>query len=173
MTHFIGASLNLRQTKELSLVFFASLDEEHQKRFAEYEERLLGRAEGKKLKLILANKEQFLEQVAHANTIIIRGGSTDRLLSVLRNYPDLKETFTGKVVTGSSAGAYALSLLNYDKSTKKVRDGLGMVGVKTICHYQSETAEDPGIEAEPVMRAVHPEIPLLILKDAQWKEFTV
>lgn len=155
------------------LVFFASVDEEHAKRFSEYEERFMSRMSGKHLTLVLATKENFMEQVKNADAVIMRGGSTDRLMSVLHTYPNLKEAFQGKLVTGSSAGAYALSAFNYDKSAKVVRTGLGMVPVKTICHYQSETAENPGVEAEPIMREAHPEVPLLILKDAEWKEFTL
>jgi peptidase E len=155
------------------LVFFASQDEEHEKRFKEYEERLMSRMGGKRLTLVLATKEHFMEQVKDADAVIMRGGSTDRLMSVLATYSNLKEAFEGKLVTGSSAGAYALSAFNYDKSSKVVRTGLGIVPVKTICHYQSGTVEDPGVEAEPIMRQAYPDIPLLILKDAEWKEFSL
>ncbi len=129
---------------------------------------------GKRLTYVCATPEHFLEEIKNADAVLMRGGSTNTLLETLRTYPDLKNAFEDKVVTGSSAGAYAIAAYNYDKSQRTMRTGLGLLQVRAVCHYQSENEEncvdDDGVT---IMNAVHGELPLIVLKDHEWKEFTV
>lgn len=156
------------------LVYFASEENQVPELFKSIQQIIEDLVPEKHLSYARATEERFLEEVQAADAIIFRGGSTDRLIAALRGYPDLAKAFEGKVVAGSSAGAYALAHFNYDKSGKKMREGLGMVNVKCVCHYQSpDLKNNPGDDALGIMDAEHQELELVILKDSEWKEFSV
>lgn len=65
----------------------------------------------------------------------MHGGETLRLLETLKKYSNLEKLIDGKIVSGESAGAYVLSTYFYSKTAGGVFRGLGLVPVKTICHY--------------------------------------
>ncbi len=156
-------------------VYFAADDE------SQYQELYLGQkaqmeefASAKNLTYVCASSKCFLDEVREADAILIRGGSTNKLLAALHRYPKLAPLFNGKIIAGSSAGAYAIATLNYDKSEKAVRSGLGMLPVKVLCHYQStDPGNFTGDDAIQIMNSALPELPLVVLKDHEWKEFTV
>jgi hypothetical protein len=154
--------------------YFSVIDvEKIPERFEGQKQYLIEQSEGKEFRCELAVKESFLEQVAAADAVILNGGSTNQLLEALRQYPELKTVFEGKMIVGSSAGAYALSAYNYDKSHKRMRDGLGLLEIKTVCHFESTTDEHVGQEAIEVMNSEHSELPLVVLKDCEWQSFKV
>jgi peptidase E len=49
-----------------------------------------------------------------------------------------KELFKGKIIAGESAGTYALSSWFHSEKAGGTFEGLGIVPVKTICHYTEE-----------------------------------
>ncbi len=156
------------------VVFFASRhapeeDEVTFRKFSAFIERL---ANGKKWKYAKATKEHFLEEVRGADCIILRGGSTNTLISALEGYPDLKGAFAGKLVIGSSAGAYALAALGPSHDEGEVlRPGLGLVPVRVACHYGSPELS-PHPEAVEYLKGNAQELPLIFLEDGEWQEFS-
>jgi len=103
----------------------------------------------------------------------MRGGSTPKLLGVLRKYESLKENLQGKTVAGSSAGAYAIgkySAFHDDESGGKVREGLGLLPVRVVCHYQSADLP-PNPEALAILESTAPELDLVLLRDFEWNVF--
>ncbi len=97
----------------------------------------------KKINFILASKDKqtFIKQVKEANVIYMRGGETIMLIGALKNIKNLKELFKGKVVAGSSAGAYVLSKYYVD-SRNDMGEGLGILPIKTFAHYNGNRKEE-------------------------------
>lgn len=125
------------------IVLFAVDAEKTEEQFANFKEKFTKYSEGKKLNFLQATKEDFLSQVKMADAIYIQGGNTERLKQMLAVYPSFAETIKGKTVAGSSAGAYVLSKYYYTNSQNKVLEGLGILPVRTVCHYQSEIHPAP------------------------------
>ena len=93
----------------LLLVYFASEYEEVREAFTEQTNRV-HEITGKDLRFVLATEEDFMSQVRQADGVHFRGGNTTKLLSILRGYPELVTVLKEKkVISGSSAGAYALA----------------------------------------------------------------
>ncbi|MDA3840354.1 MAG: Type 1 glutamine amidotransferase-like domain-containing protein [Patescibacteria group bacterium] len=105
------------------------------------------------------------EQIKNADIIYLIGGKTLKLLAVLADFKNLSDLFNGKVVVGESAGAYVLSSCFYSKSIDICSEGLKLVPVKTICHYDGEDKER--------LANCSKELEELILKDYEFKMFTV
>jgi peptidase E len=152
------------------LVYFACDDEGREEKLEQDKERILARAEGRVLNVQVATRENFIEEVRAADAIYMRGGSTKKLMAALKEHPEFAEAIKGKVVSGSSAGAYVLATYYYSSSDHVVREGLGIVPIKVICHYQSEhrdfqNKEDP-VE---VMRKYGKELKIIVLKDYEWQ----
>lgn len=156
------------------VVLFASKESNWPEQLENMQELVLAQAGGKAITFSIASREHLMEEIAASDAVLIRGGSTNMLLEALRKYPLSRESLDGKVVAGSSAGAYALAAYGYDKSEKAVRVGLGLVPVRALCHYLSDTPEertdDTGIA---VMNSVHQELELVVLKECEWKQFSL
>ena len=121
------------------------------------------------IQTILASKENFMEQIALADAVYIQGGSTSKLLSILKVYPELVTKLKEKkVVAGSSAGAYALVKYGASHSEKVAREGLGCVFARLICHYDSLELP-PNNDAVELLRESDDKLPLIILKDFEWR----
>lgn len=54
---------------------------------------------------------------------------------------NFKELIQGKTIARESAGAYVLSNYFYSKSINKTLEGLKLVPIKIICHYNGKNKE--------------------------------
>lgn len=157
------------------LCYFASKDVDNSVRFKEDSERLKEQSHNKNLKFLLANEKDFIEQLRQSNALYMRGGSTPKLLGVLKNYPEFKESLDGKTVAGSSAGAYVIgrySAFHDDESGGQVREGLGFLPLRVVCHYESADLP-PNPQALSALENMNQDLELIYLKDFEWKVFTV
>lgn len=157
------------------LCYFASQDEDNSNRFKEDSERIKEQSHGKDFTFLFANEKDFIEQLKQADALYMRGGSTPRLLGILKKYDDFKENLEGKTVAGSSAGAYAIgqySAFHDDESGGKVREGLGLLPLRVVCHYESSDLP-PNPEAFSSLKNMAPELDLVLLKDFEWKIFKI
>lgn len=155
------------------LVYFASKGLDELEKSAEDATNFQKQSHEKNLTFLLANEKDFMEQVKKADAIYMRGGSTPKLLEILRKYPDLKECLDGKTFAGSSAGAYAIgcySPFHDDESGGEVRKGLGLLPLRVVCHYESPDLP-PNPRALASLKNMTPELELLLLKDFEWKVF--
>ena len=94
---------------------------------------------------------------------------------VLKKYPNLKEVLRNKTIAGSSAGAYAIgrySPFHDDNSGGEVREGLGLLPLRVVCHYESETSP-PNPQALSSIKNMPNNLELVLLRDFEWKVFTV
>ena len=152
------------------LVFFAVESED----VAEKAEYMQGAFEkqshGTKLNFMVATREDFLDQVKKADAIYIHGGNTEQLIEILKSYPNLKSYLGGKTIAGSSAGAYALAQFGSAHTSERMREGLGVLPIRIICHDGSLILP-PSATSVAELRATAPELELVILKDYEWKVF--
>ncbi len=155
------------------LCYFASKDNDNSGRFNEDCARLKERSHSKNFTFLLANETDFIDQLKQADALYIRGGSTPKLLDALKKYSDLKDNLDGKTVAGSSAGAYAIgrySAFHDDESGGKVRDGLGLLPLRVVCHYESSDLP-PNPEALTTLKNMAQELDIVFLKDFEWQVF--
>lgn len=164
----------LPEKATLLIVFFASRHsaEEDAKAFRTYGELIQLSTARTSWSFVHASVEGFLDEVKEADCIIMRGGSTNKLIAALRAYNDLATAFHGKVVVGSSAGAYALARLGPSHDKDEVRNGLGLVPVRVVCHYESSELP-PNSDAVKTLQKTESQLPLVLLGDGEWKEFPV
>ncbi len=117
------------------LIYFSRPAEEWSKLFQQDKDIMTAVADGKVLQFVVATKHDFADQLRTAGAVYLRGGSTDNLLASLKKCQDFKILIQGKVVAGSSAGAYALATKYYSNSKAALLDGLGILPIKIVCHY--------------------------------------
>lgn len=152
------------------LVYFASDSEDVEEAYEEQTQRM-GKIAGKDLRFELAREDIFLDQVMRADAVHFRGGNTAKLLETLRHYPDLTGLLKEKeVVSGSSAGAYALCKYGTAHSEQRMREGLGILPLRVVCHYESEDLP-PSQESYSELVKTASELKLILLKDCEWQVF--
>ncbi len=157
------------------LVFFAAKEEDIPEKASSTIESIKTQANGKTLNFVVATEKGFLNQLTQADAVYIHGGRTPKLLKVLKKYPDLKKYLDGKTVAGSSAGAYAIgrySPFHDDESGGEVREGLGLLPLRVVCHYESPDLP-PNPRAFSSLGAMALDLELVLLKDFEWRVFTV
>lgn len=157
------------------ICYFASKDPDITKKFEQDTNTFSKWAEGKNFNFLLADEKNLIEQLKKADALYIPGGSTPKLLGVLKNYPELKENLEGKTVAGSSAGAYAIgrySAFHDDESGGQIREGLGLLPLRVVCHYESAELP-PNPKALSVLKEMAQDLELVVLKDFEWRVFKV
>ncbi|TSC70834.1 MAG: hypothetical protein G01um101449_262 [Parcubacteria group bacterium Gr01-1014_49] len=155
------------------LVYFASREEkEIPEKFRKHTARIQAKSEGKNFDFVIATREGFISQIEKSDAICFYGGSTSKLMEILKTYPDLKPLLAGKTVAGSSAGAYALARFGPSHHEENVREGLGIVPVRVVCHYESSTLP-PNEKAITMLQNMAPEYELVLLRDFEWRVFLI
>lgn len=150
------------------IVLFASENRDPIKLFTDLEERFKSQSGNKKTSFKLASENDFENQLQEANGVYIHGGNTPTLLAVLRNYPTLADKFSNKTIAGSSAGAYALATLSAAHTDEHIREGLGILPIRLVCHFES--ADLPPSETSLIeLRSTDSALELVYLNDCEWK----
>jgi len=152
------------------IVHFASREEDTAVAFDEQCRKFAEQAQSKNMSFVKATEENFIEQLKQADAIYFHGGSTNKLLRILRTYPDLKPLMEGKTIAGSSAGAYALAKLGTSHSEDAMREGLGLVPLRVVCHYESPELP-PAEGAISLLKRTAENLELVLLKDCEWQVF--
>lgn len=128
---------------------------------------------GTKLEIAMAVPENFTQQVAWADLLYIRGGACEPLLvEFLSQNLDWFKALQGKTFAGSSAGADAVCKYYYDLDNVKTAQGLGLLPLKILVHYQSDyNAEHMDWRrAEAELRACQPEdLEIVKLREGEFK----
>ncbi|MBP9759002.1 Type 1 glutamine amidotransferase-like domain-containing protein [Candidatus Dojkabacteria bacterium] len=121
---------------KILLCYFASEPEMVQERYKIDSENLW--AINPNIHFDIATEENFEEECKNNELIFLAGGDTFRLLDKLKQYPNFSELIKGKIVVGTSAGAYALSKYFYSNDENRIGEGLGILNIKIHCHYSNE-----------------------------------
>lgn len=117
------------------IVYFAREEKGWTTLFTQDEKRFKRAIQGRDIKLTIARKDGFINQVTSSDAIYMRGGTSRRLMDALKEFPEFSEAIKDKIVAGSSAGAYALSTFYYTYESKQVLRGLGILPINVICHF--------------------------------------
>lgn len=127
------------------LVYFSRPKEQWKSRMSQDVDRFVSVSPDRDIHFVLADEDMdvFKTQIEKADVIYMRGGNTQMLLDTLRNCEDFGNLINGKVVSGSSAGACALSkYFHTGKSESVARDGLGILPLKVFVHYLEDKQEE-------------------------------
>lgn len=149
---------------------FARAEENWEKAYGQDKEFFSANLPGKQVQVVLAQKETFVKQIREADAIYVRGGATRTLKEILNSIPGWVEAIAGKPFAGSSAGADALSRHYYNLDTLELEDGLGLVDVKMIPHWNSDY-NAPNIDWEDAKHRLQQyggEFPVLTLAEGEF-----
>lgn len=124
-------------------------------------------ATDKNLTVENAELETVVEQTERAQAVLITGGDTRGLVDDLKDKAGFIDALKGKVVAGTSAGAYLFSTYFYSCGAKEVFPALGTLPVKMICHYGGESF---GIGDEDVekIKAYSADLELIVIPEQAW-----
>jgi Peptidase family S51 len=150
---------------------FSRPKDDWEKSFAQDKEWFTKNLPEKEIGMRLAGEENFLEEIAWADSIYFRGGETELLLHRLAVCPEWRTVLEDKIVAGSSAGAYMLAKNFYTITPPyEVQSGLGLVNANVVVHWQAggEYAGAPWEQAEQALTVQFPEIPLYKLKEGEF-----
>jgi len=125
-TFYAECTKGLKDGAALLFAYFAREEEDVPRLFEEDKHKILETTGVKNLKMILAAKEKFMEQVKTADMICIMGGDTEKLLNTLKQFPQFASELKGKIIVGSSAGAYILAECYHSSTRGGVHKGLGI-----------------------------------------------
>lgn len=153
----------------LLLVYFASENDEARDVFTEQTNRIHEITQ-KDIRFVLATEEDFIAQVSKTDAIHFRGGHTPKLLTILRRYPNFISEIADKTLSGSSAGAYALGKYGVGHSEQGIREGLGILPIRLVCHYES-TEMPPNPDSYAELLTMASELELVQLRDCEWRVF--
>ena len=126
--------------------------------------------------LELADPDKFTEQVKNSDIIYLKGGYTRKIMELLTKDLGWIKELDGKVLAGTSAGADAIAKYYVVLTTKRVDDGLGLLPVKFIPHWNSDYSDD---EAKDInwedelskLKEYKEDIPVYTLKEGEFKVF--
>ena len=153
------------QNVKIFLVFFAESEEYLQLRIEQCKGQFNNNKGSKNLEFKMATEENFLEGCAWADVIFLSGGRTANLLESLKKFQNLNKIFEGKIIAGDSAGVNALGHSFYNRKTKEIKEGLGILPFKIIVHY-SDDMGNPLSEIEP-------NLGMMFLKEYETKVFSI
>jgi peptidase E len=148
------------------LVYFAKDGSKVEQLAIEDKVRFTKNSENKNLEFLVANLDEVATQLNQANVVYIRGGDTALLLSKLNKIPNFANLIEGKIIGGSSAGAYALGKYFWENDTGELGEGLGILNIKVYCHYKPE-------DGDIVKQLLNnkEKLPLLVLPSYKWQIF--
>lgn len=140
---FFEITNSLSNKINLLCVYFSRPKKEWSKLFEQDKVNFSSASPQKVFNFILASDKihTLIDQIKKADAIYFRGGDVELLKKTLNKIKNLKELWNGKVVAGSSAGAYVLSKYYYWASKDMLGEGLGILPIKTFCHYTKEKSD--------------------------------
>jgi peptidase E len=123
--------------------------------------------------LELADPEIFTEQVRLSDVIFLRGGQTRPLLYTLNKNQDWIHEIEGKVLAGTSAGADVIAkYYGVGKTNRTSGEGLGLLPIKFIPHWKSETFKEFDIKWDELfdgLKNYKEDLPIYTLAEGEFK----
>ncbi len=133
---------DLGATPRLLVCYFAQPREDWEKSFTDDKATLFNFfPSGVKPTLEMAFPDTFAEQIKSSDAIYIHGGD-DHLVQFWLKKFDLPKVWEGKVIAVSSASSNALSKHFWTCDWRQLMDGLGVLPIKFLAHYESAYGHD-------------------------------
>lgn len=160
--------------------FFAEPREVWEEKFPIYQEGFTEWVpEGVKPKFELAFPDTFASQIANNDVIYIHGGD-DHLLQYWLKQFDLPKIWEGKVVGTNSASTDAVSEYFWPCDWRECKQGLGILPIKAIPHFNSSWGSDDPRGPIDWQKAKtdlanfgNKELPILALEEGEFEVFEV
>lgn len=122
--------------------FFATLPDDCDERFEKYTKLFESfMPEGVKPIHENATVENFEKEVARADVVYIHGGRIKPLCDILKKY-NVRSLFEGKSVGTNSASSMVLASQAWICDERIPMDGLGIIPIKFLAHFESNYGED-------------------------------
>jgi hypothetical protein len=122
--------------------FFAKPREEWEEKFRIYTDGFRnGMPQDCNPVFTLAFPDKFVEQIKLSDVIYIHGGD-DHLIQYWLKQFNLPTIWQGKVIATNSAGSHALVRSFWTCDWRKCMDGLGILPIKFLAHYESNYGSD-------------------------------
>lgn len=124
------------------ICYFAQPREDWEKHFADDKNTLFNFfPEGIQPIFEVAFPDRFAEQIKNSDAVYIHGGD-DHLVQYWLKRFDLPKIWEGKTVAVSSASSNALSKHFWTCDWRQNMDGLGILPIKFLAHYESDYGND-------------------------------
>lgn len=129
-----------------------------------------------KFELVIADPDNFPEQVKEADIIFLRGGFTLPLMEALSKDISWAKELGGKVVAGTSAGAEVLAKYYHVLKTNRTGDGFGLIPIKFVPHWKSVffDGETQNLDWDKILQELKEykeDLPVLTLAEGEFKVF--
>lgn len=139
---FAEVAKGLGGSPRLLLCCFAQPREDWEDRFAVYKENICTFfPEGIKPIIDFAFPDTFAEQIKESDILYMHGGDDHLLQYWLRQF-DVPRIWDNKVVATGSASSNALAKHFWTCDWRKCMDGLGILPIKFLSHYESAYGVD-------------------------------
>jgi len=140
---FIEIAKSLSKNANILCVYFSKDKNQWPELFEQDKNNFSSASPQKVFNFILADDKKFIltNQIKEAEAIYFLGGNTDNIKAIIGNVENLKELLNGKIVAGESAGVNFLSKYFYSNRIENVSEGLGILPIKTFCHYTEEKSD--------------------------------
>ncbi len=134
---------SLPKSARILNVYFAIPKEKWKELLEDDKRKFFNANPDKKLEFSIANQDidVLIKQISSVDAVYIRGGKEVFLYEIFGKIDNLAELFQGKVVVGSSAGAYVLSKYFYSDSRNKIEKGAGILPVKVLAHWSEDKVD--------------------------------
>lgn len=160
--------------------FFAEKRENWEEKFPQYVEGFSSWSpDGVLPEFELAFPEKFVQQIQNNDIIYIHGGD-DHLVQYWLGQFDLPKIWEGKVVGTNSASTHAISRYFWTCDWRQIKDGLGLLPIKTLAHFKSAYGEsDPRgpIDWEAAKKELaeygDKDLPIYALEEGEFEVFEV
>ncbi len=127
---------DLGDVPKILFCLFAQPREDWENKFEEYKKDFSEKANVEPI-VELAYPDKFIEQMKNNDAIILFGGD-DHLIQYWLKQFDLPKIWKDKAVAGSSAGSDVLVKHFWTCDWRQCMDGLGILPIKFIPHYESD-----------------------------------
>lgn len=115
--------------------------------------------------VLAESPRDLLEKISAADVLYVAGGDADPIEGLYADLAELAQKLDGKVYAGSSMGAFMAStqyVLSYeDQRQEEIHQGLGLLPIQTLCHWDLETQKAMKLELLHTSSAQ----PILVLKE--------
>jgi len=122
--------------------------------------------------LVLAQVENFLEQLKDSDVVFFQGGVPFELISKLDLTGDWKSQLDRKVIVGTSGSADTFVKYYGVGKTGRIGEGLGIILIKFIPHWKSDYA--PNIDWDSLLenlKSYKEDLPIHTLKEGEFVVF--
>lgn len=118
--------------------------------------------------IITETPEELMQKMSTIDMVYVAGGEAYNIEPLYPRLKELKARLAGKIYLGSSMGAFMASanyvLSSDEKDTNSVHQGLGLVDVNTLCHWNVE----PNQEKKQKILENYSNLPLVKLNETEF-----